>query len=147
MSENLCLVGLDPMLGDQKKLAKRADDSFLSKTYRQLVKYMLDSEPDPNNEAYNASQREATQIIKEWFEEARQNPKEKTVNVKVLTTDSPPQEILVDLDDIVSKYSDRTLMTMTREEDGKPVEYKALEMNIRPGTSGGYTLNIVDYLK
>jgi len=129
-------VRLDPMLGDKKELDKWVDEVFLPKTYMQLVKYMLDPEPDSKNEGYNAAQRESTQIIKDWFEEAKQNPKEYTVNLTLITNDTPPQEIQVDLDEIVSKHNDRALITLTREEDGK--EYRAMNMRIVQGTGGGY---------
>ncbi len=134
-------ITLEPVLGAENenvddRLAKKVDEAYLGRPVRDAVQKLLDPDSDEYNPEYNAYEKGMANQIQRWFHETTMDPRKK-VQVSAYTNDVPPNEIPLDLNKVLSDYSDRILKTREQEEDGQRVPYNLIELCVSPPYGGG----------
>lgn len=125
--EDNLLVCLDPLtqssqINTQNKeiLVKNVNRHFMEKKVGELITYMLNPNRDDLNQGYNESEQKVVNMIKEWIETAKSNPKVYTFVVAAETIrGGDPMELR--LENKVSGYEGDILQSKPISEGGQSV--------------------------
>lgn len=91
-------------------LVKGADRSYLNKTFEDMIQRVLDPEADKyNDKPYNAAERNIATQMRMLFTLMKANPCAEPLLVTIPQNKEASDPILVNLNDLVSKYSNRIL--------------------------------------
>jgi hypothetical protein len=129
-------VSLEPQIGRDIIVPKRVEESYLGKTFNELVDYMRKEESDElNPEAYDPDQRYAISKVNEWFLKYESGTTSIGIDLRAKTDDD--SRIGVRLEDKVADYADRIILDKEINVDGEDVSYKEIVLSISPTFAGG----------
>jgi len=135
MAKLMCVI-LDPFLPLEHEeqagfLLKRVDESYLGKTFKDLIQRVLDPEADEYNPAYDPDDRNIAAQVQGWLDEMNANPSAPVVGLAAITNDDPPQALEVGLNEIVLDYTDRIVRTREQEDvNGQTIAYDVVELYV-----------------
>lgn len=154
MLENLIAVELDPYMSGEDStrnmiLSRWVSDSFLERNYADLIKYLLDPEPDSNNkEGYNLLQRETVTMIRGWMEEAKRNADTLRIDFGYTSNNVPSEKIWIanlegGLNRQIGMDRDSLVHTVDMELEGKPTQIRTIKLWAERNSGGGlvYPIN------
>jgi len=140
---NELYVSLDAMLpsqlGERNILTKIMQEEYKSKTFADMLQYLMQPEPDAlNREQYTEGQMAVVNHVKGLLD--KESLKPGTIRLSAHTVEGYPEPLIkVDLDRIVSDYNDKILkLKRVTEPSGTSVDYEAIELAITTSTPGGY---------
>ncbi|RME15065.1 MAG: hypothetical protein D6797_07460 [Bdellovibrio sp.] len=141
-------VSLDALIVNENeetpKLIKRVDESYLSRTFGDLVNYILDPNPDAlNPDGYNINEKEMAKKISDWFSEASTDD-QVDVTLWAIKKDEQPIGPL-SLTQTVSDRSDEIITIKTETLDGAEVKFKHLDFLVQRDNNSG--LGISAYMQ
>ena len=126
----------------QEKIIKSVSEDYKSKTFGELLDKMTDGSADEFNESgYNAKENFSVETLKKRLELANKNPGE--VNVYALSNSEPPEEIYVNLSDIVSDYNDRIIKYDSIINNGVEQKFQKFDLLVIDNASGGLEYRLI----
>ena len=107
---------LEPAMDREILLPKRINESYLGKTFDEVIQYMLEEEGDEMNKPYNSAERYAVAKINDWI--VQKNAGKIGIGLEAQINDQ--ETISVEFEDKLSDYSDRIILDETNEETSTP---------------------------
>lgn len=131
------IVTLDPMEDRESNsiLVKRVDEGYLSNTFRELVNYVLDSEPDEYNEEYNTKEKNLSERIRGWFNQV--DGVNSYITLKAINAQDKATDPL-DLDSKIADYSKDIVRIKEENVDNENLPYKCIDLLIKMDMKGAY---------
>jgi hypothetical protein len=136
------IVTLDPMEDRESNniLVKRVDEIYLSGTFRELVNYVLDPEPDEYNMEYNSKEKSLADRIRGWFNEV--DGVNSYITLKAINAQDKATEPL-DLDTKVNNYSKDIVRIKEENVDNENLPYKCIDLLIKMDMKGAYLDSLI----
>jgi len=123
------------LVGERDIITKIVQQEYKSKTFADLLQYMIKTEPDAlNPQQYDQGQMVIVNFVKGLLE--REGLQPGTIRLSAYTKEGYPAHMIpLGLDNVVCDYNDKILKTKSIElEAGERLVYKALELAITSST-------------
>jgi len=119
-------------------LQKILSDEMLDRTFKELVDYMVDNDTDElNQKPYNQKQKNLTNTIIGWYQEAARTPDK--VKVDILPANLEPGQPIVPYDpnDVLRSHLHDMKKVKKADVDGQDIEYNCIDLILAKIGGGG----------